>query len=177
MSSSPQTTSASRSPSPHTPHFAEQVPFHNAWFDDQHMLQIDDLLEQHAFDDSVPDPLPAQHLTALTKSVPHKQNSPKIVNPPKDSCFEYFFLLFPLLPPLNLPLACLSSSPVFLREAQSPVSRHRLELLSISPALIPTRPTTIVSAPGNGLSYLRALAPSECVASRAISVRRLSFPS
>jgi len=176
MSSSPPTTSASRSPSPHTPHFGEQVPFHDAWLDDQHMLQIDDLLEQHAFDDSVPNPLPAQHLTTLTKSVSHKQASPKVVNPPKDSCFEYLFPLFPFFPPLNLLLAYLSSSPVFLQEAQSPESRHKLESLLISLAPIPTRSTTIVSAPGNGSSYLRALAPSDTFASRAISVRRLSFP-
>jgi len=154
MSSSPQTTSASRSPSPHTPHLAEQVSLHDAWLDDQHMLQIDDLLEQHAFDDSVPNPLPAQHLTALTKSVPHKQDSPRVVKPPKDSCFEYLFPLFPLFPPLNRPSAYLSSSPAFLQEAQSPVSKHKLELLSTLPAQTPTRPTTTVSALGNGSSYL-----------------------
>jgi len=176
MSSSPPTTSASRSPSPHTPHFGEQVPFHDAWIDDQHMLQIDDLLEQHAFDDSVPNPLPVQHHTTLTKSVPHKQASPKVVNPPKDSCFEYLFPLFPFSPPLNLLLAYLSSSPVFLQEAQSPESRHKLESLLTSLAPIPTRSTTIVSAPGNGSSYLRALAPSDTLASRPISVRCPSFP-
>ena len=78
-SSSPTTTSGSRSPSPRTPQsspFAESAAFQAdfdptaAWFiamhrpksdtslfvqphkfDDEQMLQIDDLLEQHAFDE------------------------------------------------------------------------------------------------------------------------------
>lgn len=113
-------------------------------------------------------------------SLPRKQDATshtlRIVNPPKESCFEYIFCLSAVLQALNHFLAYLSCSQAYPKEAQSPGWRHKSELLwtSLTP-IHPAHTSTIVLARGSGSSFPQVLSPSGAPGNRAKSVRQLSF--
>ncbi|KAF5389401.1 hypothetical protein D9757_004262 [Collybiopsis confluens] len=126
-------SSVSRSPSPHTP---SPIPVDNeatiatdssspAWpnhlwvldslkSEDSHMLQLDDLIEQHAYEDAqkpsnLNTPSFRSSMPAATKPVPppptvtprssdhSSSRNSKVVHPPKDSCFN-LPIIFPSIP-------------------------------------------------------------------------------
>ncbi|KAE9411207.1 hypothetical protein BT96DRAFT_1011057 [Gymnopus androsaceus JB14] len=123
-------SSASRSPSPPTPSDPVDVDLDQpSWYqsspdsswnrllksEDSQMLQLDDLIEQHAYEEpqSLSDPKPLQNPTAVTflssmsKPVPspvvhprkpeHPSRNHKVVHPLKDSCYN-LPIMFPSLP-------------------------------------------------------------------------------
>ncbi|KIK67143.1 hypothetical protein GYMLUDRAFT_69330 [Collybiopsis luxurians FD-317 M1] len=129
MSSSP----LSRSPSPHTPdsltvdqlsaiNIHDPNPWsNNSWHldslksEDSHMLQLDDLIEQHAYEDAPKPPSSASPITTFRSSMPpatinpipppvvvprnldHSSRNIRVVHPSKDSCFN-LPIFFPSIP-------------------------------------------------------------------------------